>query len=604
MKKNKFLLSVLPVLILLFALTLTSLAADPYSAEENTVYVSTYAELKAELEDLNATADSNKLVVLKNNISVTNQNIDYNIYISYPGKLFLDLNGYSLNVDSNRTDALFNIRRAKSQSDYPKTTFTILNSKTKVQSTVTLHSNYYAYNGEYISAAILKCNNSQANINIFGYAQINSSGNFTTPNLAFKMNVNKNNTYTGRAFNIINVTDANDFYINGALFEFGPVKGTPVFIFKINRGSLTTITGQSQFYRSSKDECNSNAVEIVHHSSYSKQNILRLGNLNIENKNHAGTPLYIDGATTGPCGSNGYWSDIVPAAANPSLNVNILHGLTVTNFRTVPAKSFASTDKRTRIISNCCSVSGSFTEHYIFGSVKKCNTCHGIKEIKAHNYTSLIDSGKMATCTEGGISPKYKCSDSGCKFYTGGTALNPLGHSMTKGGTLCNRCKKLFNPAKLKVGANVYDPIVMNTFTPEKDGIYTFFTTPLQGYKFYRYDISPIVDGKYCPEQSFDLGTKVDPLDIELKGGVSYVVYSICYGGPISSYVLTITEKDVSHNPEKPDNPGGDSQGNPSANCSCGCHKKGIVKFFFKIGLFFQKIFKKNRVCKCGVWHY
>ena len=147
MKKNKILLSVLPVLVLLFALSLTSFAADSYSVEENTVYVSTYAELKAELEDLNATADSNKLVVLKNNISVTNQDIDYNISISYPGKLFLDLNGYNLNVDSNRTDALFNIRKAKSQSDYPKTTFTILNSKTKVQSTVTLHSNSYAYNG-------------------------------------------------------------------------------------------------------------------------------------------------------------------------------------------------------------------------------------------------------------------------------------------------------------------------------------------------------------------------------------------------------------------------------------------------------------------------
>ena len=602
MKKNKILLSVLPVLVLLFALSLTSFAADSYSVEENTVYVSTYAELKAELEDLNATADSNKLVVLKNNISVTNQDIDYNISISYPGKLFLDLNGYSLNVDSNRTDALFNIRKAKSQSDYPKTTFTILNSKTKVQSTVTLHSNYYAYNGEYISAAILKCNNSQANINIFGYAQINSSGNFTSPNLAFKMNVNKNNTYTSRAFYIINVTDANDIYINGALFEFGPVKGTPVFIFKINRGSLTTITGQSQFYRSSKDECNSNAVEIVHHSNYSKQNILRLGNLNIENKNHAGTPLYISGATTGPCGSNGYWSDIVPAAANPSLNANILHGLTVTNFKTVPAKSFASTDKRTRIISNCCSVSGSFTEHYIFGSVKKCNTCHGIKEIKAHNYNSLIDSGKVATCTEGGISPKYKCSDSGCKFYTGGTALAPLGHSMTKGGTLCSHCKKLFNPAKLKVGVNVYDPIVMNTFTPEKDGIYTFFTTPLQGYKFYRYDISPIVNGKYCPEQSFDLGTKVDPLDVELKGGVSYVVYSICYGSPISSYVLTITEKSVAPEPSDPgSNP---PPSDPSANCKCNCHKSGIVKFFFRIILFFQKLFKQNKVCKCGVNHY
>ena len=43
---------------------------------------------------------------------------------------------------------------------------------------------------------------------------------------------------------------------------------------------------------------------------------------------------------------------------------------------------------------------------------------------------------------------------------------------------------------------------------------------------------------------------------------------------------------------------------NPSQNCSCACHKKGIANFFFKIILFFQKIFKKNRVCNCGVWHY
>ena len=42
----------------------------------------------------------------------------------------------------------------------------------------------------------------------------------------------------------------------------------------------------------------------------------------------------------------------------------------------------------------------------------------------------------------------------------------------------------------------------------------------------------------------------------------------------------------------------------PSENCSCACHKGGIEKLFFKIALFFQKLFKKNQVCKCGVWHY
>ena len=42
----------------------------------------------------------------------------------------------------------------------------------------------------------------------------------------------------------------------------------------------------------------------------------------------------------------------------------------------------------------------------------------------------------------------------------------------------------------------------------------------------------------------------------------------------------------------------------PSDNCSCNCHKSGISNFFFKIGLFFQKIFGSNKYCGCGVAHY
>lgn len=39
--------------------------------------------------------------------------------------------------------------------------------------------------------------------------------------------------------------------------------------------------------------------------------------------------------------------------------------------------------------------------------------------------------------------------------------------------------------------------------------------------------------------------------------------------------------------------------------CDCNCHAGGIKGFFFKLILFFQKIFKKNRVCEgCGIYHY
>lgn len=38
-------------------------------------------------------------------------------------------------------------------------------------------------------------------------------------------------------------------------------------------------------------------------------------------------------------------------------------------------------------------------------------------------------------------------------------------------------------------------------------------------------------------------------------------------------------------------------------NCDCKCHKGGIAGFFYKIVLFFQKLFGQNKVCACGVKH-
>ena len=42
---------------------------------------------------------------------------------------------------------------------------------------------------------------------------------------------------------------------------------------------------------------------------------------------------------------------------------------------------------------------------------------------------------------------------------------------------------------------------------------------------------------------------------------------------------------------------------NRAENCECKCHKGGIVGFFFKIVLFFQKLFGQNKVCACGMNH-
>ena len=38
--------------------------------------------------------------------------------------------------------------------------------------------------------------------------------------------------------------------------------------------------------------------------------------------------------------------------------------------------------------------------------------------------------------------------------------------------------------------------------------------------------------------------------------------------------------------------------------CSCNCHKSGFMGFIWKITRFFNKLFKTNKVCDCGVAHY
>ncbi|MBR3818586.1 MAG: hypothetical protein IKJ41_05485 [Clostridia bacterium] len=42
---------------------------------------------------------------------------------------------------------------------------------------------------------------------------------------------------------------------------------------------------------------------------------------------------------------------------------------------------------------------------------------------------------------------------------------------------------------------------------------------------------------------------------------------------------------------------------NRAENCGCKCHQGGIAGFFYKIVLFFQKLFGQNKVCVCGMNH-
>ncbi len=85
---------------------------------------------------------------------------------------------------------------------------------------------------------------------------------------------------------------------------------------------------------------------------------------------------------------------------------------------------------------------------------------------------------------------------------------------------------------------------------------------------------------------------KLEKMESEEKDG--FIIFETTH---FSYYaIVDESEKEAPVTPSEPEN--------PSANCNCNCHKKGIARFFFKLILVFQKIFKKNKLCKCGVAHY
>ena len=49
----------------------------------------------------------------------------------------------------------------------------------------------------------------------------------------------------------------------------------------------------------------------------------------------------------------------------------------------------------------------------------------------------------------------------------------------------------------------------------------------------------------------------------------------------------------------KPDQPQ-----DPSANCSCNCHKSGVMGIFWKLINIFNKLLRRNQICACGATHY
>ena len=204
---------------------------------------------------------------------------------------------------------------------------------------------------------------------------------------------------------------------------------------------------------------------------------------------------------------------------------------------------------------------------------KHCSVCGKViveqELIPAAGHKQESVKGYPATCTENGLTDGVKCSV--CSAVLEGMITVPaIGHKEeTIPGKVATCTKTGFTEGKRCS--------VCGTFLEEQTEI------PALGHDLV---IDVEAKGATCSESGTTEGVHCTRCDYKVEA---------------------VELKPLGHTDENNDgkcDTCGEIMFSPVEDCSCGCHKTGFANFFFKIGLFFQKLFKQNKVCKCGASHY
>ena len=205
---------------------------------------------------------------------------------------------------------------------------------------------------------------------------------------------------------------------------------------------------------------------------------------------------------------------------------------------------------------------------------EKCLLCGVVTkqqvEIPALGHTEKLTKGKKPTCTQNGLTSKKKCSVCGLVLEEG-KVIQKTGHKeeVIKGrsvdscrenglteGKRCSVCKVVLEKRRIiKKAEHKLEKVVIAP------------TCYIKGYS-----------KNVCSVCGYD----------------DYMWYD---------YVPATGHID-SNNDNRCDSCGKRMTNNGVLICICACHSEGFRKFIFNFKLFFQKIFKKNKTCKCGDPHY
>ena len=250
------------------------------------------------------------------------------------------------------------------------------------------------------------------------------------------------------------------------------------------------------------------------------------------------------------------------------------------------------------IVEATCYAEGSY-EEVVYCSVEECEAelSREDKIIPPLGHDHVIDeeASTAPTCTEKGLN-KFVCSRCGDTYSED---VDALGHdyvidedvstapSCTEKGTdsyICVRCDDTYTEELDALGHNVTNWITSDSATCTKEGsrvgrcivCYTVVRekTDKLDHKDENGDKKCDVCGTVLEtEKPEDPTTPSDPVNPE--------------------------------NPSQPDKPADPETPAEPDECSCYCHKSGIIRFFlFDIPLIFLRIFGLNKYCACGKAHY
>lgn len=601
MKKHflKVFLTVVTTVLMFTLFVFSSSAFTTTDCIGESIEVSTFAEFKSALENYASLSN----IVLKNHITVNDDANSYTVNITKNGTVAVDLNGYKLTVNSKSTKYLFNVTA--------QTRLYFVNGKSNRSAII--------FNTTQPEAAMLRVYHTFAEI-------YNVNVDFTMGNL-YKATTDSSDTA------IFRVDRAQEMNVFGGILHNEMTNGNGIYIASDDRNKqrLNFRVGGGEI------EANKYCVSFNPDFTYTES----FGSVTFESLNSDQTKYErIKVPSTSSITLNDLW--YTPGAGS---DATIFVGSTTYSIYNHNHKITSLSKANISAVRNCDALSNK--DDYVVircagGHMQICGTCK-LKFNRVGEHSNQREIGVSPTCTTNGKTTGEKCTE--CRYSTS-KSIPKTGHSLTyvpgkavecgvdgtKAHYYCSGCRGYFSDAEgknaiaessviIKHNHNIENKSAISatcTKTGLTAGIYCHTckkhilkqeTIPAKGHDYP--DNWTVKTYPTCEHE----GTKIkackrcgttQTMSIEKTAHTDGDENKKC---DFCGKQLTPFDEVKPEGPNYPDNPDngddGDNSDTPSKKCSCNCHAKGIKNFFFKIGLFFQRIFRANKYCKgCGVAHY